>query len=38
MKIILISRGESKADRTLSVKYERQVSVEWFLQSPGWYL
>ena len=38
MRIISVNRPESKPVSILSVKYEKEVSVEWFLQNPDWYL
>ena len=34
MKIIPVSRPESKPVNILSVRYETEVSIEWFLQKP----
>ena len=39
MRIIPVNRPESKPVSILSVKYAREVSVEWFLRNPDyWYL
>ena len=38
MRIIPGSRPESKPINILFLKYENEVSVEWFLQKPDWYL
>ena len=38
MKIIPVNRPESKLVSILSVKYEREASVEWFLPNPDGYL
>ena len=38
MRIIPVSRPESKPVNILFVKYESKVSVEWFLQKPDIYL
>ena len=34
MRVIPVNRPESKPASVLSVKYEREVSVQWFLQNP----
>ena len=36
--IIPVKKPESKPVSILSLKYERHVSVEWFLRNLDWYL
>ena len=38
IRIIPVSRPESKLVNILFVKYENEVSVPWFLRKPDWYL
>ena len=38
MRMIPVSRPESKPVNILFAKYQSEVSVEWFLQKPDWYL
>lgn len=38
MKIIPVNRAELKSVNILFVKYEREVSVGWFLENLDWYL
>ena len=38
MRIIPVGRPESNPVNILFVKYESEVSVEWFLRKPDWYL
>ena len=38
ISIIPVKSPESKPVGILSVRYERHVSVEWFLRNPDWYL
>ena len=35
---IIPANSQSKPDSILSVKYKREVPVEWFQQNPDWHL
>ena len=37
MRIIPFNRTESNPADTMSAKYERELSIEWFLQNRDWY-